>query len=153
MKRSWFDKKIFNTNFILDLSILCKRPQKLLFNCNFVGLFLKTATTKLKYESKIFFIRTRPFDRYPQRHIWTFLNVNWLFDADVLFDLLLEVQVLLDLVQEHLFMANFATIEGFLFQCHSVDRLSYFPIHPILSISSWWWWWWKWKYRTYTWWK
>ena len=35
----------------------------------------------------------------------------------MLLDLLVEDQVLLDLVQENLVLANIATIEGLLFQC------------------------------------
>ena len=44
----------------------------------------------------------------------------------MLLDFLFKDQVLLDLVQEPLALANIATIEGLPFQCDSVDRSSYF---------------------------
>ena len=54
------------------------------------------------------------------------LDDDVLLDADMILDFLFVDQVWLDLVQEHLALANIATIEGLLFQCDSVDRSSYF---------------------------
>ena len=58
------------------------------------------------------------------------LDEDVLLDADVkifmLLDFLFEDQVLLDLVQEHLALANIATIESLLFQRDTVDHLAHF---------------------------
>ena len=49
----------------------------------------------------------------PQHYIWTIVTVLYddlLLDADVLLDFLVKDLVLLELVQEHLVLANIATI-------------------------------------------
>ena len=55
------------------------------------------------------------------------LDDNVLLDADVLIDFLSEDQILLKLVQEHLLLANIATI--FQFQCDSV-------VHPLTFFGT-----------------
>ena len=75
-------------------------------------------------------------------YLRTVLDEYVLFDAEVILDILVEDQVLLNLFQEHLVLANIATNEGLLFQCDSVDcssktcaddkfrKQTYFPVGP-----------------------
>ena len=96
---------------------------------------------------KIIEIRTRPFNRYittlnlDHTYFWTVLDKDILLDADLLPDLLFKDQFLLDLVQEHLALANMANIEGILFrsfvalslghaQMTSLERENPFPVAP-----------------------
>ena len=65
---------------------------------------------------KILKIRTSHFDKHTttlyldHTYFWTVFDDDVLLDADVLLDFLFEDQVLLELVQEHLVLANIATI-------------------------------------------
>ena len=54
------------------------------------------------------------------------MSEDVLLDADLVLDFLFEDQVMLDLANEHLALANIASIEGLIFQCDREDRFTHF---------------------------